>query len=89
MTGEKIRMENGNLVVPNHPIVPFIDTCVDSVSTPENFQQRVAKLRELGADGYVIWRYGGPGDGQGSPAGDEVHAGGDVGVAFPLIPLLA
>jgi len=25
MTGEKIRMENGNLVVPNHPIVPFIE----------------------------------------------------------------
>jgi len=52
------------------PIVPFIDTCVDSVSTPENFQQRVAKLRELGADGYIIWRYGGPGDGQGSGAPD-------------------
>ncbi len=25
MTGERIRMENGNLVVPNHPIVPFIE----------------------------------------------------------------
>jgi len=52
------------------PIVPFIDTCVDSVSTPENFQQRVAKLRELGTDGYIIWRYGGPGDGQGSGTPD-------------------
>jgi len=52
------------------PIAPFIDTCVDSISTPENFQQRVAKLRELGADGYIIWRYGGPGDGQGSGAPD-------------------
>ena len=25
MTGEKIRMENGKLIVPNHPIVPFIE----------------------------------------------------------------
>ncbi len=25
MTGEKIRMENGNLVVPDHPIIPFIE----------------------------------------------------------------
>jgi len=25
MTGEKIKMDNGNLIVPNHPIVPFIE----------------------------------------------------------------
>jgi uncharacterized lipoprotein YddW (UPF0748 family) len=51
-------------------LVPFIDTCVDSVSTPENFRDRVNKLREVGADGWIIWRYGGPGDGQGSSAPD-------------------
>lgn len=52
------------------PIVPFIDTCVGTVSTPENFAQRVNKLRELGTDGWIIWRYGGPGDGEGSDAPD-------------------
>jgi uncharacterized lipoprotein YddW (UPF0748 family) len=52
------------------PLVPFIDTCVDTVSTPENFRDRVNKLREVGADGWIIWRYGGPGDGQGSNAPD-------------------
>jgi len=44
------------------PYVPFIDTCVDSISTPENFQQRIAKLKELDADGWLVWKYGGPGD---------------------------
>jgi len=44
------------------PYVPFIDTCVDSVSTPENFKQRIAKLQELNADGWLVWKYGGPGD---------------------------
>ena len=51
-------------------VVPFIDTVVDAVSTPENFAQRVNKLRQMGADGWIIWRYGGPGDGQGSNAPD-------------------
>jgi len=52
------------------PVAPFIDTVVDTVSTPENFKQRVAAIRQLGGDGYVIWRYGGPGDGQGSSSPD-------------------
>jgi uncharacterized lipoprotein YddW (UPF0748 family) len=51
-------------------VVPFIDTVVDGVSTPENFAQRVDKLRQMGADGWIVWRYGGPGDGQGSNAPD-------------------
>jgi uncharacterized lipoprotein YddW (UPF0748 family) len=52
------------------PLVAFVDTCVDAVSTPENFKQRVDKIRELGCDGWIIWRYGGPGDGEGSNAPD-------------------
>jgi len=44
------------------PYVPFIDTCVDSISTPENFKQRILKLQQLGADGWLVWKYGGPGD---------------------------
>lgn len=51
-------------------LVPFIDNCVDAVSTPQNFAQRVTKLRQIGADGWIVWRYGGPGDGQSSGAPD-------------------
>lgn len=51
-------------------VVPFIDNAVDGISTPENFAQRVNKLREIGADGWIVWRYGGPGDGVGSGAPD-------------------
>jgi uncharacterized lipoprotein YddW (UPF0748 family) len=51
-------------------VVPFIDTCVDAVSAPENFANRVNMLRQMGADGWIVWRYGGPGDGQGSNAPD-------------------
>lgn len=52
------------------PLVPFIDTCVDSVSSPSNFAERVNKIRELGAGGWIVWRYGGPGDGSGSGSPD-------------------
>jgi len=52
------------------PLVAFVDNSVDAVSTPENFKQRVDKVRELGCDGWIIFRYGGPGDGVGSGAPD-------------------
>jgi len=52
------------------PLIPVLDTCVDAVSTPDNVKQRVDKIRELGCDGWLIWRYGGPGDGEGSNAPD-------------------
>ena len=51
-------------------LVPFIDTCVDEISTPDNFKERVNLLRRLGVDGWIVWRYGGPGDGQDSGAPD-------------------
>lgn len=35
--------------------------------TPEDFKLEVDKLRELGADGWGVWRYGGPGDNSGAP----------------------
>lgn len=44
------------------PLVPCIDTCVDANSTTANFASRITMLRDLGCQGWVIWRYGGPGD---------------------------
>lgn len=52
------------------PLVVFLDTCVDSVTPPSVFKDRVEALRDMGADGWIIWRYGGPGDGAGSSAPD-------------------
>jgi len=47
------------------PIVPFIDDNEGGFSTPENFSSRVALLRQLGVKGWVLFRYGGPGDATG------------------------
>ena len=52
------------------PLVVFLDTCVDSVTPPSVFKDKVEAVRDMGADGWIIWRYGGPGDGAGSSAPD-------------------
>jgi hypothetical protein len=57
-------------------IIPFIDTCVDVPSTPQNTADRIGALRALGADGWIIWRYGGVGDLSGSP---------DLSLVFDLL----
>jgi len=50
------------------PVVPFIDLFVDAVSTPENFAERVERLRSINADGFIVWSYGGAGDGWSYPS---------------------
>jgi len=50
----------------NTEINPFIDSCLDGISTPQNLADRITALQEVGA-GWIIWRYGGPGDASGSP----------------------
>lgn len=44
------------------PLVPFLTNTFPSAVDPANFKAQVDKVRELGADGWAIWRYGGPGD---------------------------
>ena len=51
------------------PMAPFL-THVFISKTPSQFKAEVDVLRANGADGWVLWRYGGPGDGQGSGAPD-------------------
>jgi hypothetical protein len=43
------------------PLVGFLTTGISSPVDVSVFKQEVDKLRELGADGWIIWRYGGPG----------------------------
>jgi len=52
------------------PLVPILTDCYPSVVSSDNFKQQIDLIRSLGADGWAIWRYGGPGDGQGSGAPD-------------------
>lgn len=40
----------------------------DAPQNPEEFKAQIEKVRQLGADGWIIWHYGGPGDN--SPAPD-------------------
>lgn len=49
------------------PIIMFLTTGIYSAVDPANFKQQVDMVRNLGADGWIIWRYGGLGDGSGSP----------------------
>lgn len=50
------------------PLVSFLD-CARK-NTPETLKTEIDLIREMGADGWILWRYGGPGDGQGSNAPD-------------------
>ena len=43
------------------PLLPLITTGVESPVDPNAFKAVVDKVRSLGADGWIIWRYGGPG----------------------------
>jgi len=43
------------------PILAFISTGVSSTYDPNKFKAVVDKVRSLGADGWIIWSYGGPG----------------------------
>jgi len=52
------------------PLVPFLDNCVDADSTVANFWARVNITRERNCDGWITFRYGGLGDGEGSAAPD-------------------
>jgi hypothetical protein len=52
------------------PHCAFITTGIENPIDPDAFKAVVNKARELSADGWIIWRYGGPGDGQGSDSPD-------------------
>jgi len=43
------------------PLASFITTGVTGPVDPSEFKAVVDKVREVGADGWIIWRYGGPG----------------------------
>lgn len=52
------------------PLVPFLSNTFPAVVDPATFKQVVDTVRANDADGWIIWRYGGPGDGEGSGAPD-------------------
>jgi len=52
------------------PLACFLTTGVEAPLNPSTFKQLVDKARAMGADGWIIWRYGGPGDGYGSNSPD-------------------
>jgi len=52
------------------PLVAFLSNCFPAVVDPTTFKACIDTVRASGADGWIIWRYGGPGDGQGSGAPD-------------------
>jgi len=55
------------------PLVAFLCNMKDGYTQPVDpslFKQEVDLIRSLGVDGFCIWRYGGPGDGEGSNAPD-------------------
>jgi hypothetical protein len=41
--------------------VPLVAFLRNDITTPENFKKEVDLVRSLGCDGWIIWRYGGPG----------------------------
>jgi len=43
-------------------LAPFLTNQYPNVVPPEDFKAQIDTAREYGADGWVIWRYGGPGD---------------------------
>jgi len=49
------------------PIAPFIDITREGKLTPETFPQAIQGLREAGADGWILFGYGGPGENTGAP----------------------
>jgi len=48
------------------PLVPFITTGINEAVPPDTFKAEVDYLRSKGVDGWIIWRYGGPGVEDGS-----------------------
>ena len=55
------------------PLVAFLTNMTDNFTKPLDpsvFKQEVDLIRSLGVDGFCVWRYGGPGDGEGSNAPD-------------------
>jgi hypothetical protein len=49
------------------PLVIFLANFYPSVVDPSNFKQQIDTLRANGADGWAVWRYGGPGDPSAAP----------------------
>jgi len=60
------------------PLVAFISTGVSTQKTPAEFKAIVDKVREAGTDGWIIWRYGGPG----------VQSAGDLIDITPYLDLI-
>ena len=53
------------------PLLAFLRTDYPTTDlTPEEFKAQIDYVRSRGLDGWIIWRYGGPGDGEGSSAPD-------------------
>jgi hypothetical protein len=42
------------------PVVKWVSKDVTPVS-PDLFKQKIDKIREVGSDGWIVWKYGGPG----------------------------
>ncbi len=49
------------------PLVAFLTNAFPATVDPANFREQIETVRANGADGWAIWRYGGPGDNSGAP----------------------
>ncbi len=49
------------------PLVPVLSNAWPGIVDPEIIRQQLNAIRAAGADGFCIWRYGGPGDNSGAP----------------------
>lgn len=64
------------------PIAPFMD--ITRKNTPETFAAEIEVLREHGADGWILWAYGGPGDNTGAPDARDFLSMIDMPPTFKL-----
>jgi len=67
------------------PIVIFIANQYPVVKTPEQLEAEVDVLRQEGADGWIIWKYGGPGA---SEVGEDIQPYLDAIDLFPVFSLM-
>jgi len=52
------------------PLVCLLTNCYPSIVDPWDFKAEIDLVRSMGADGWIIFRYDGPGDGEGSNSPD-------------------
>jgi len=71
------------------PLAPFLANCYPASVDPNVFKLQIDAVRNNEGDGWIIWRYGGPGDGEGSTSPDIRDYLDVIGLpsAFTILPI--